>query len=185
MSFVSEWSVLPIPVVSSVYSARSPHWQSCQDLYACIQCHPVWKDQADNHLWKTPALRLSTPALTALPLEDLRTLAIRQAKLRARWERSDGNVGFVRGGLVAGADILREFSSSQWILPGGDHLLVHTKGNLALHGIQWPDGVPSLSPQPVTACELKPGVGTSGREIFLFTTSPHPTFACVGDSADG
>ena len=148
-----------------------------------IQSYHVWRDQAENHLRKTPVLKLSTPELATLSLEDLKAFAIRRAKLRARWEQSDGNTCFVCGGLVAGTDMLQQSGSAQWILPGGNHPLVHTKGNLALYRILWSNNVPSLF-QPVTMLCLNPGVGGSGRNVLLLTTSPHPMFARVEVLAD-
>lgn len=182
--FGLDWSVLVS--VASVYWTRSPFplRQSCQDFYAFIQSYHVWKDQAENHIRNTPALRLSTPELTTLSLKDLKAIAIRRAKLRARWERSDDDSSFIRGGLVAGTDMLQQTGSSQWILPGGNHLLVYTMGNLALHQILWSDDAPRLS-QPTTTYDLNPGVGNPGRNALLLTTSPHPIFAGVEDLTGG
>lgn len=80
--------------------------------------------------------------------------------------------------------MLQQTGSSQWILPGGNHLLVYTMGNLALHQILWSDDAPRLS-QPATTYDLNPGVGNSGRNALLLTTSPHPIFAGVEDLTGG
>jgi len=175
MSFGSEWSV-PTSVASALYPNHYP-WKTCQDLRSFILGYHVWRDQAENHLQKSPVLRLSTPQLATLPLEDLKAFAIRREKLCARWERSDGNTRFVRGGLVAGLDMLQRSGSNPWILPGGNYLLVHMRGNLALHHIQWSDDLPSLS-QPTTIHNLDPGTGR-GRNKLLLATLPHPVLARV------
>jgi hypothetical protein len=79
--------------------------QSCKDLHDLIQSHHVWADQVENLIRRKPALKLAVPDLNSLSAEDLRAFAIRQAKLRIRWGMPDGDVAFVRGGLIQPADI--------------------------------------------------------------------------------
>jgi len=72
-------------------------------------------------LERSPVLRLAAPGLTTLSLGDLKAYAI-------RWEQSDSHKNFICEGLVTGADMLQRLGSALWILPGGDHLPVHTRG---------------------------------------------------------
>lgn len=156
---------------------------SCRNLHDLIQSHHVWTDQVKSLIRRKPALRLAVPDLNSLSAEDLRAFAIRQAKLR--WGMLDGDVEFARGGLIQPADIsyAPHLLSLQWLLPGSNHMFVHSGRRLLLYQIRFSDDQPTLSLLSIRELDMEID-GTPHRIFLLYTVSPHPVYVRVAQSGE-
>lgn len=159
-------------------------FQSCQDLQKSIQHRHVWVDQVKNCLRNKPVLKLAIPDLTTLSEEDLKTFAIRQAKLRRRWDGPDDNSGFVRGGQITLPALCLTFDATRWLLPGGNQLLVRSRDALLLYQVHLSGERTVLSLLNTVSLE-KVGIGRAlGLNMLLLTTSPHPICVCIAELSE-
>jgi len=129
-------------------------------------------------------LKLSVPDLTALSGGDLKTFAIRQAKLRLRWNKHDTSAVFARGGKITLPDPCLSPQSNRWLLPGGNQLLVCTCDALLLYQVQFSGKRPTLSLLCTFGLEKLGTGGVFDQGVLLYTTSPHPIWIYGAGSSE-
>ena len=113
--------------------------QTCTGLREATNVHHVWLDQFRNYQRLVPALALLTPSIELLSTKDLKSYAIRQAKLRLRWDRTPG-----RSESLSRIGTLNDLTHI-WLLPGGDVLcLLFRTGDISLSRINVSPGPPAL-----------------------------------------
>ena len=160
----------PLSVASGAHEFHFETEQTCKGLYDIAQDREVWADQLEKLRQEHPSLRVATPPLSSLSVQELQTFVMGRAKLRRRFNEGDKNLDFAAKGVAhipGRCDFL--------LLPGGRSLLaINSKGgNMTLHKIRLEDGQASL---PVAA-RIKLGErvpdGVSWR-MLLTATSPYP-----------
>jgi hypothetical protein len=133
-------------------------------------------DQFQNYQRNVPALALLTPSIELLSTEDLKSYAIRQAKLRLRrWDRTPERMESLTP--IGTFDDL----SRILLLPGGDMLclLFHT-GDISLNRVNVSSGSPAL----VCMGQYLSGDSEARHWGWLITsTTPYVLFTMGGSSA--
>ena len=113
------------------------------------------------------------PILTSLTTEELRAFAVRQAKLRLRWDRKPG---LEKVFALAGLTEERSYHTSLWLLSGGeDVLLMSDDGEIKLCRIMLSNTGASLKRLSRTNLDL--GEPSFLRKQFFYETTPHPSLA--------
>jgi len=140
----------------------------CRFLHAATQEHHVWLDQVRNCLKQNPSLRLLSLSVDTLSTEDLHRFAIRQAKIRIRWDQPPNPKDKF-------ASPHHPFSRGlSCLLPGGNAILwaaVHT-GDIKLYRPRDIQISPWCKPFWVDRMDE----GWIAKRLIQ-TTSPHPVIA--------
>jgi hypothetical protein len=141
----------------------------------CMATHEryTWLDQVRNHCRGNPSLRLSPSSIKSLPTEDLYHHAVRQEKLRIRWDQPPNpDIHFTHTALTG--------RGTSCLLPGGNTILwiPDCSGDIALYRT-----VPSVNSQsgdPLV--RYISGTRRWTMEKPIQTTTPHPVLVCTNGS---
>ena len=146
--------------------------QTCKFLRVATQEHHVWLDQVRNYLRETPSLRLLSLPVGSLSTEDLYCFAIRQAKIRIRWDQPPNPKDqFIH---VASFDL----HGSSGLLPGGNLGLWVFDYTGAINPFHTDLQARSRSNGPLRVGSMGAGRWLTGG--LIQTTCPHPVIAYFG-----
>ena len=114
------------------------------------------------------------PTLTSIMVEELKAFAVRQAKLRLRWDLKPGwEKVFAAACLTA----VPGFGASSWLLPGGeDVLLMHGSKEITLRRVMLSNVGASLERLAHTSLNLPNTPLPAWKQLF-YDTVPHPLLA--------